>query len=174
MTQMTAARTQKAHSQPQKRWCVAPALPEARELADRLRVSPIVAQILLNRGISDSAACEAFLRPSLKLLHDPSTLPGVTRAAERIAHAVREKQSIAVYGDYDVDGITATSILYHALKALGATVRTYIPHRIDEGYGLNAAALTQLCDEGAQLIITSTAASPPSRQPRSAPRAAST
>ncbi len=137
-----------------KRWNIAPASPDAEGLASHLRVSRIVAQILLNRGLSDPAACEAFLRPNLKLLHDPSTLPGVPRAAERIARAVRESQPIAIYGDYDVDGITATSILYHALRALGATVRTYIPHRVDEGYGLNAAALTQLIDEGAQLIIT--------------------
>lgn len=146
-----------------RRWKVAVPDPLAGELARRLHASPIVGQILLNRDIGrlagaegelDLSGCESFLRPNLKLLHEPAMLPGLTRAAERIARAVRENQKIVVYGDYDVDGITATSILYHALKGLGATVRTYIPHRVEEGYGLNAAAMAALCDEGAQLIIT--------------------
>src|SRR5205814_8603354 len=75
-------------------------------------------------------------------------------AAERIAKAIRDAEKIVVYGDYDVDGITATSILWHAITLSGGNVEFYIPHRIDEGYGLNAEAITQICDQGAQLIVT--------------------
>jgi single-stranded-DNA-specific exonuclease RecJ len=137
-----------------KRWNIAEPHPAAEDLAARLKLSPLLAQLLLNRGISDPTDCQNFLRPSLKLLPDPFTLPGLRQAAERIAKAIRDKEKIVIYGDYDVDGITATSILWHAIRVLGGTCDFYIPHRIEEGYGLNAEALTQLCDQGAQLIIT--------------------
>ncbi len=118
------------------RWKVAELQAQARDLAARLRVSPVLGQILVNRGITEDADCRSFLSPSLRDLHPPEMLPGLTAAAERVARAVRDGVPIAIYGDYDVDGITATSILFHALTTLGATVRTYVPHRIDEGYGL--------------------------------------
>ena len=102
-------------------------------MAARLRVSPVVAQILLNRGISDVQACQEFLRPSLKLLHEPALLHGMEGAAERIARAIGNKQKIVIYGDYDVDGITATAILWHAIRVLGGEVATYVPPRIEEG-----------------------------------------
>jgi single-stranded-DNA-specific exonuclease len=76
------------------------------------------------------------------------------KAAGRIADAIREKQQIVIYGDYDVDGITATAILWHAIRILGGNVDFYIPHRIDEGYGLNTAAINEIIDRGAQLIVT--------------------
>ena len=98
--------------------------------------------------------CQDFLRPSLKCLHDPATIPGLTHAAERVAKAIAERQKIVIYGDYDVDGITATAILWHAIRQLGGIVDSYIPHRIDEGYGLNAEAIEQICKDGAGLIIT--------------------
>ncbi len=137
-----------------KRWNVAPPRADAAELAAALKVSPLIAQILLTRGISDPADCRAFLRPSLGSLHHPSTLPGVTQAADRIAKAIRENEKIVIYGDYDVDGITATTILWHAVRVLGGRAEFYIPHRIEEGYGLNAEAIAQLCDQGAKLIVT--------------------
>jgi single-stranded-DNA-specific exonuclease len=138
-----------------KRWNLAPPRPaDAAELAARLKTSPVVAQVLLNRGISDPDACQDFLRPSLKCLHDPAGIPGLTRAAERIARAVRDGERIVIYGDYDVDGITATAILWHACRALGGRAEFYIPHRVEEGYGLNADAIAQLCAEGANLIVT--------------------
>lgn len=126
----------------------------AGQLADRLGTSSLIAQILLNRGITDAGAGRSFLSPALKELHDPFSLANLKRAAERIAAAIRAHEPIVIYGDYDVDGITATSILWHAITNLGGTVRTYIPHRVDEGYGLNAAAVAQLCDQGAKLIVT--------------------
>jgi single-stranded-DNA-specific exonuclease len=137
-----------------KRWNIAPLDPDAGELAGRLKTSPLIAQILLNRGVRDPDACRDFLTPSLKLLHDPALIWNLTAASERIAQAIRDKQRIAIYGDYDVDGITATSILWHAIRCLGGTAEFYIPHRIEEGYGLNADAIAQLCDNGVQLIIS--------------------
>ena len=137
-----------------KRWNIAPSDPAAQDLADRLKISPLVAQILLNRGVREPADCQDFLRPSLKCLHDPFGIPGLRQASERIARAIRDQQKIVIYGDYDVDGITATSILWHAIRVLGGTCDFYIPHRIEEGYGLNAEALKQICDAGAGLIIT--------------------
>src|SRR5688572_28278550 len=137
-----------------KRWNLAPPHPDAAELAGRLKTSPVVAQVLLNRGIAGPDACQDFLRPSLKCLHDPTGIPGLTRAAERIARAIRDGERIVIYGDYDVDGITATAILWHAVRALGGRAEFYIPHRVEEGYGLNAEAIGQLCAEGAKLIVT--------------------
>jgi single-stranded-DNA-specific exonuclease len=137
-----------------KRWNLHEPHPAAEELAGRLKVSPLIAQVLLNRGLSGADECLDFLRPNLKCLHAPERIPGLTRAAERIAKAIRDGERIVIYGDYDVDGITATSILWHAVRVLGGTADFYIPHRIDEGYGLNAEALAQLCDAGAKLIVT--------------------
>ncbi|HEV2293733.1 MAG TPA: single-stranded-DNA-specific exonuclease RecJ [Tepidisphaeraceae bacterium] len=137
-----------------KRWAVAEPHPGAAELAARLRTSTLIAQILLNRGLREAQECQDFLRPSLKCLHDPAKIPNLSRAAQRIGLAIWEKHKIVIYGDYDVDGITATAILWHAIMLLGGTVETYIPHRVDEGYGLNEEALKQLCGSGAQLIVS--------------------
>src|SRR5688572_26508427 len=137
-----------------KRWIIAPPHELAADLAGRLRTSPVIAQVLLNRGISAADDCLKFFQPSLKCLHDPALIPNLRKAAQRIADAIREKQNIVVYGDYDVDGITATAILWHAITLLGGNVDYYIPHRIDEGYGLNAAAINEIIDGGAQLIVT--------------------
>lgn len=137
-----------------RRWNITPADERAAELAARIKSSPLLAQALLNRGFSDPALAVEFLRPSLKHLAAPDLLSGLAAASERIALAIHDKQKIVVYGDYDVDGITATAILWHAIRVLGGDVHYYIPHRIDEGYGLNAEALGQICDEGAGLIIS--------------------
>ena len=137
-----------------RRWVVSEPNPDARQLAERLRTSPLIAQMLLNRGIRELQDCSEFLRPSLKCLHDPSLIPNLPLAAQRIAQAIRDRQKIVIYGDYDVDGITATAILWHAIKLLGGEVDYYIPHRIEEGYGLNADAIAQICDGGAKLIVT--------------------
>jgi len=137
-----------------QRWSVAPEHPAAADLAGRLKVSPILAQALLSRGLAEPDECRSFLQPNLKSLHEPHLIPGILRAAERIAVAIREKQRVIIYGDYDVDGITATTILWHAIKLLGGNVCYYIPHRVDEGYGLNSAAIAQIIEQGAQLIIT--------------------
>jgi single-stranded-DNA-specific exonuclease len=137
-----------------RRWTVAEPHPDARDLAERLKTSPLIAQLLLNRGLRDCDACRDFLRPSLKALHDPVLIPNLRRAAERIAKAVRQREKVVVYGDYDVDGITAVAILWHALRELGGVVEYYIPHRLEEGYGLNVDAVRQICQDGANLIVT--------------------
>lgn len=138
-----------------KRWnIIGSDLSLASDLAGRLKASPIIAQLLLNRGLSETQACFDFLRPSLRSLHDPAAIPGLNKASERIARAIAEKKKIVVYGDYDVDGITATTILWHAIRRLGGVVDYYIPHRLEEGYGLNAEAIEQICRDGAGLIVS--------------------
>ncbi|MCA9288081.1 MAG: single-stranded-DNA-specific exonuclease RecJ [Phycisphaerales bacterium] len=112
-------------------------------------------RILQTRGLSGPEAA-AFLAPTLKHLHDPSLLPDIDRACERLLEAARKREPIAIFGDYDVDGITATAILYHTLRLLhpDADVRTYVPHRLDEGYGLSADALEQLAGDGVRVVVS--------------------
>jgi len=139
-----------------RRWRLADPQPAADELARSLGTHPLVGQLLARRGITDRDAAEQFLRPSLQHLHDPANLPGCADAADRIVHAIRSGQRICLYGDYDVDGVTGLAILYHTLRAAdpNVDVQRYIPHRIDEGYGLNAEALGTIIDHGAELIVS--------------------
>jgi single-stranded-DNA-specific exonuclease len=136
------------------RWNICPPSEAAEQLAACLKTSPLIAHMLINRGIAGPEDCQRFLSPSLKHLHDPGDIANLKKAAERIAKAIRDGEKIVVYGDYDVDGITATAILWHAIKLLGGQIDYYIPHRLEEGYGLNAEAIEQICDAGAKLIIT--------------------
>src|SRR5439155_23819360 len=119
-----------------------------------LRLPPIVAQLLLNRSLSDPQAARRFLEAPLNGLHPPDKLPGVGEAADRLLKAAREGRRICVYGDYDVDGTTGTAILWQALQLCGATVDFYVPHRLDEGYGLNTEALRQIASMGASVVVT--------------------
>lgn len=118
----------------------------------------LISRVLAARGLDGAAGDEIarFLGPSLSHLHDPSLMPDLDRAALRILDAVKADRAIVIYGDYDVDGITASAILFHMIRAIapGARVQTYTPHRIDEGYGLNAEALQRLAGDGAGLIIS--------------------
>jgi single-stranded-DNA-specific exonuclease len=133
-------------------------LPHDRTAVERLSaalgVGPIVAQLLLNRGLDDAAQSRRFLEASLNGLHSPDLLPGVSEAAERILSAVRAGRRLCVYGDYDVDGVTGSAILLSGLKLLGATVDLYVPHRLEEGYGLNAEALRQIAASGVDMVVT--------------------
>jgi len=137
-----------------KIWHIRPASAEAEELARALKVSPITAQVLINRQITDVAQASSFLSPKLTELIEPDKMPGIAPAVERIKLALDNKERIAIYGDYDVDGITGVAILWHLLTILGGQVEYYIPHRIDEGYGLNAGAIEQLAEAGVNLLIT--------------------
>ncbi len=138
-----------------KTWQLLPHDPGAIErLARDLRLAPIVAQLLLNRGVQEADAARRFLNAPLTDLHAPPVLPGVTEAAARLHAAARAGRKICVYGDYDVDGITGTAILWQALRLAGATVDFYVPHRLEEGYGLNAEALRQIARSGASLVVT--------------------
>ena len=135
-------------------WQVAPPFDSAAELARRANTAPLVAQVLANRGVATAEAAGAFLNPKLTDLHDPSGLAGATQAAERLARAVRDKERIVIYGDYDVDGMTAVAILHACLRMLGAAADFYVPHRLDEGYGVNVEAVRKIVADGANLIVT--------------------
>ncbi|HUW18143.1 MAG TPA: single-stranded-DNA-specific exonuclease RecJ [Sedimentisphaerales bacterium] len=137
-----------------KQWVIRPEDPEASQLARSLKVSPLLAQVLINRGVTDARAGSVFLSPKLTDLIRPELLPGVKTAAAHIKKAVKEKTRITIYGDYDVDGITGVAILWQLLTLLGADVDYYIPHRIDEGYGLNKEAVRSLAQAGARCLIT--------------------
>ncbi len=123
------------------------------DLTRQLDVHPLVAMLLQQRGIHNPQAARRFLEPRLSDLHDPTLMPGVEQAAGRLDQAVRKGQSIVIYGDYDVDGVTASAILWHVLRLAGGRVEVFTPHRIDDGYGLNSSAVAELaaCHD---LIVT--------------------
>ncbi len=137
-----------------KRWIIQPPWPGCVEAARRLGTSALLTQLLHNRGIIDCDAAQTFLNPELKLLHPPELLPGCCDAARRIAAAARDGKRIVIYGDYDVDGITGTAILWHVLRLAGANVTYYIPSRLEEGYGLNAEALRQIRRDGGEMVVS--------------------
>jgi single-stranded-DNA-specific exonuclease len=113
-----------------------------------------LAQVLINRGITDVRTASVFLKPKLTDLVKPELMPGVKSAVSRIKNAVKGREKITIYGDYDVDGITGAAILWQLLTILGADVNFYVPHRIDEGYGLNEEAVRLLAKAGTKLLIT--------------------
>ena len=120
-----------------------------QRLAGDLKKPVLIAQVLAARGFENGDQANEFLSARLVDLHEPELLPGVVAATDRIVAAVEAGRRITIYGDYDVDGVTSTSILWHCLNLLGATVDYYIPHRLDEGYGLNSDAIRQLHEEDA-------------------------
>ncbi len=135
-------------------WQVLAPLPQRDEIARDVKTAPLAVQVMHNRNVGDGAAMSAFLNPRFDDLIDPALLTGAPQAATRIARAISDNERIIVYGDYDVDGTTATALLLSVLKTLGANVDFYVPHRLDEGYGLHAEAVKQLIDAGTQLIVT--------------------
>jgi single-stranded-DNA-specific exonuclease len=137
-----------------KQWIIQPPDDRCRQLAKSLKVSPLLAQVLINRGITDSEEASVFLRPKLTELIDPAQMPGIEPAVQRLKQAITNREKITVYGDYDVDGITGVAILWQVLTILGADVDYYIPHRIDEGYGLNTEAIENLTKSGTKLMAT--------------------
>jgi single-stranded-DNA-specific exonuclease len=139
-----------------KRWHLLPPDPAATErLSRELHVSPVLAQLLLNRNLAEAESARRFLEAKLTGLHDPELLPGVAEAAKRLHQAIQEKRRICVYGDYDVDGITGTTLLWRCLQIAGAAdAEYYVPDRLEEGYGLNQEALRKLQRSGVQVIVT--------------------
>ena len=127
---------------------------EINNLSKQIGVSPLLIDILLKRGISDIEAIKTFLYGSAEPFHDPFLLKNMKPAVERIWKAIMDKEKITVYGDYDVDGITASSLLYLFLQSVGASVSAYIPIRKNEGYGLNLEAIEAIYNSGTRLIIT--------------------
>ncbi|MFP4395905.1 MAG: single-stranded-DNA-specific exonuclease RecJ [Anaerolineales bacterium] len=135
-----------------KRWQIAPSAPQA--LIERLSmVHPLAAQILYNRGIVEVDDVHAFLEGSYEA-DNPFRMKGVNRGVALIRQMVKQGETIVIYGDYDVDGVTAAAILAQVIHAMGAEVVTYIPSREDEGYGLNPDAITELAGQGVRLMIT--------------------
>jgi single-stranded-DNA-specific exonuclease len=117
-------------------------------------ISPMTARALLRRGVSSAGEAERFLHPNELQLHDPSGLPDMERAVARIRAAIREREQICIYGDYDADGVCATALLTGRLRRMGACVDYYIPLRHSEGYGLSEQAVRKLHARGVRLIVT--------------------
>ncbi|MBI2946830.1 MAG: single-stranded-DNA-specific exonuclease RecJ [Verrucomicrobia bacterium] len=123
-------------------WSVAPPQAELADvLARALSISPLLAQCLINRGLSEPEPARRFLQPRLKNLSDPSLLPGMDSAVERLTRARELKEPVVVFGDYDVDGVTSAALLLEVLEQLGWRVHCYLPHRLEEGYGLSQEAV---------------------------------
>lgn len=133
-----------------------------QELSTSLGLSPLLVRILINRGITEPGQIRQFLEASLsnifnsdnRAFYHPLTMLGMDRAIERIMRAILNKERIAIHGDYDVDGITSTSLLYSFFREIQVDVLFYIPHRIDEGYDLSEVSVRRLKDQGTTLIIT--------------------
>ncbi|MCX6551660.1 MAG: single-stranded-DNA-specific exonuclease RecJ, partial [Acidobacteria bacterium] len=123
-------------------------------LSDALDVEPIVGRLLVLRGVTDVDAAQAFLNPSLDQLHDPMALADMGVAVERLTRAIAARERIAVHGDYDVDGITATVIVRRTLEMLGADVVHFVPERVRDGYGLNVPAIERLHAEGVRVVVS--------------------
>lgn len=121
------------------RWSPEPSQPLlAGRLAAQLKISPLLAQCLINRGFSEAVAIESFLSPRLKNLADPFLIPNMDQAVERLLRAREENELLVIFGDYDVDGVTSTALLVEVLRPLGWRVEFYLPSRMGEGYGLSA------------------------------------
>lgn len=120
-----------------------------------VNISPLIKTILKHRGITDLSAQKAFLYPNYaKTKHDPFLFPDMKQAVDRVKTALKQNQKVTIYGDYDIDGMTATVILWESLKKFGLDVETYTPDRFTEGYGLNIKAIEKLASDGTELIIT--------------------
>jgi len=131
-----------------------PPADRVRDLARTLDVPRPMAAFLAARGLDEPTSAQAFLNPRLQDLPDPSLLPDLDIAIALILDALAAARPIAVYGDYDADGLTATALLTDFLRSLGGSVRTYVPHRLREGYGLNIPAVEALAREGVKLLVT--------------------
>jgi len=136
-----------------KRWIISPLIPNSvkQELRD---FSPLLRQLLYNRGIETSSEAESFLTYQTNFSANPLLLKDMPEAIRLIHEALQDGSMVAIYGDYDVDGVTASALLYEFFRSLGLTPRVYIPNRFDEGYGLNLDAMQQLAGEGIGLLIT--------------------
>ncbi len=140
---------------PSKKWNFIPHdRHEIQAFADRCEVSPVVAQLLLKRGINQPDLAKSFLQAKLSDMRPPEQLPGLPAAVDCIYKAVEAGDEIVVYGDYDADGMTSTAILYRCLSLLKAKVSYHLPNRMEEGYGLHTASIEKLAERGKKLVIT--------------------
>jgi single-stranded-DNA-specific exonuclease len=138
-----------------KKWILAAQNDEdVRRLANALRVSDVTARVLANRGITEPGRAQRFLQPSLQELIDPCRHAPTAKAARFLLDAAHANRRVAIFGDYDADGICAAALLVRCFQYLGADPDLYIPHRVEEGYGLSCEALKELADGGAQVVVT--------------------
>ncbi|MSQ22314.1 MAG: single-stranded-DNA-specific exonuclease RecJ [Dehalococcoidia bacterium] len=138
----------------QKAWRVRLAVPvEVRSALGRAGYHPLLVQLLYNRGVANAPQAQAFLSTE-PVSHDPLALPGMSAAVQRLRQALERREKVAVFGDFDVDGVSATALMARALKPLGCEVIPYIPHRVNEGHGLTLPAVRTLAEAGTNLLIT--------------------
>ena len=137
-----------------KNWTLTPCNPNAAAELESAGISPLPALVLAARGFDQGEQAKEFLSCAVSRLHDPMTMKGMPKAVERIRRALEAGETICVYGDYDVDGITATCLLTDYLRSQGGTVIPYVPDRIREGYSLNPETIDSLAQRGVTLIIT--------------------
>ncbi len=138
-----------------KRWEIYPTNKSlSSHFSEKLGISPLTSQILINRDITDLEQARVFLSSSLSNLHSPFLMADMEKAVNRIIDAIMQKEKILIYGDYDVDGITGTSALMIFLEKIGGLVNYYLPQRLKEGYGLNCEAIEKIGSMGVKLIIT--------------------
>jgi single-stranded-DNA-specific exonuclease len=123
-------------------------------LANQLSIDPTVAEILARRGYSTPESARSVLKPTVELPHDPFCLSDMERAANEMAGAIKGKEPITIYGDYDADGLSSVACLVRGLRILGANVDWYIPNRLDEGYGISAQALKELSERGTKVVCS--------------------
>jgi len=142
-----------------KKWLVPPGLnaddsSAIQAVSAALKVPELIAELLVRRGLKTEAEIQAFFHPDLSHLSDPFMFSDMQKAVERILQAIQNQEPIMIYGDYDVDGTTATALLYLGLKRIGAHIDFYIPHRMIDGYGLSLGSLDQIKESGSKLIIS--------------------
>lgn len=138
-----------------RRWRIhPPAEGSARWLADKLEIHPLLATLMVNRGVDDLEPARGFLARRLSGLHDPALLPDMAAAADLIYERAKAGRKICIYGDYDVDGMCATAILLECFRAASVPVRFFVPDRMEDGYGLNSRALNRLAEDGIDTVIT--------------------
>jgi len=154
----TAAAAEPVKSSPRRpnqRWQLQEQFPEASAaLAAAARIPPVLAELLVARGITEAEAAFAFLNPEISHLHDPQLMLGMDAAVARLEQAIRLGEPVLLYGDYDVDGTTAVVLLKTAIEMLGGSVRFHVPHRLLEGYGLQSNVLQAAYADGVRLVIT--------------------
>ena len=116
------------------------------KISDEFNVSRLVANIIVNKGLKDSHEIEVFLHPRRSDFHDPFLMPDMEIATNRIIKAIKDNEKVAIYGDYDVDGITSSTVLKRFLKDRGLETDVYIPNRLNEGYGLNEESIKEISE----------------------------
>lgn len=140
---------------PFMRWIIPTVNPDSiSRLARGQKVTPLLARLLVLRGVEQAEAVESFLHPSLAGLHDAFLMSGMKEAVERLGQAIEQREKILIYGDYDVDGTMAVVVLLTALRALGANVETYVPHRLTDGYGMRVPVVEKAAAEGVRVVLS--------------------